>query len=391
MNAVSPLADWALDPAIAHLNHGSYGGIPRAVLAAAGVLRARLEAAPMRFFVLDWQGELDRARGALAAFLHAPADRLVFVPNATTGVAIALGSLDLEAGDELVTTSHAYRACKNQLVRVATARGARVVTVPIALPFDPDAVVDAVLAALAPRTRLVLLDHVTSPTALVLPIERIVPACAARGIAVLVDGAHAPGQLELDVGALLAAGVTWYAGNHHKWLCGPKGSGFLAVAPGAAARPVVTSHGASAEYGPANRLHAELDWPGTHDPVPHLALPAALDEVARLGGGWPAVRARNHALAVELRARLVDAFGGGPQHLLADERSLGTMAAIPIALPAGVAPLALEHQLLRDGWEVPIVDFAAGPLVRVSAHLYNESADADRLAAKLRALGVSLR
>jgi len=391
VDAVSPLADWALDPTIVHLNHGSYGGIPRAVFAEATALRARLEAAPMRFLVLEWQDELDRARADLAAFLQAPAERLVFVPNATTGVAIALGSLELGLGDELVTTSHGYRACKNQLARLATARGARVVTVPIALPYDPDAVVAALTAAITPRTRLALLDHVTSPTALVLPLERIVPAFAARGIPVLVDGAHAAGQLELDVGALVAAGVTWYTGNNHKWLCAPKGTGFLVTAPGAAARPVVTSHGASPEYGPPNRYHAELDWPGTHDPVPHLAVPAAIAEVARLGGGWPAIRARNHALAIELRARLLAALGGGPAHVLAPESSLGAMAALPIALPPNTRPLALEHQLLRDGWEVPIVDFASGPLLRVSAHLYNASHDADRLAAKLRSLGVTLR
>jgi len=155
-------------------------------------------------------------------------------------------------------------------------------------------------------------------------------------------------------------------------------------------RPIVTSHGASPEYGPPIRLHAELDWAGTYDPAPHLAVPVAIAELARLGGGWPAIHARNHALAIELRARLVAALGGSPRHLLAPDSSLAAMAAIPIALPPGVAPLALEHRLLRDGWEVPIVDFASGPLVRVSAHLYNSSSDADRLAGKLRELGVTL-
>ena len=389
MDAASPLADWALDPAIVHLNHGSYGGIPRAVLEASIALHARLEAAPMKFLVLDWQDELDRARAALAAFLHAPAEQLVFLPNATTGVATALGSLALEPGDELVTTAHAYRACKNQLLRVAGARGARVVTVPVPLPFDPDALVAALTAAITPRTKLVLLDHITSPTALVLPLERIAGAFAARGIPVLVDGAHAPGQLELDLGALLAAGVTWYTGNNHKWLCAPKGTGFLVTTR--PVQPVVTSHGASPEYGPPNRLHAELDWMGTYDPVPHLCVPIAIAEVARLGGGWPQIVTRNHALAIDLRARLIAALGGDARHVLAPESSLGTMAAVPIALPPGIAPLQLEHRLLRDGWEVPIVDFAGGPLVRVSAHLYNASGDADRLGAKLRGLGVTLR
>ncbi|MGE5185677.1 MAG: aminotransferase class V-fold PLP-dependent enzyme [Acidobacteriota bacterium] len=386
------LADWALDPDVVHLNHGSYGGCPRAVLDVAHAIRCRLEAAPMRFLVLEWQDEIDRARAALAAFVRAPEDRLAFVPNATTGVAIALASARVDTGDELLTIDHAYRACKNQLVRLAAARGARVVSVPVPLPYDADALVAAIAAAVTPRTRLALLDHVTSPTALKVPLERIVPALAARGIAIVIDGAHAPGQLELDVSALLAAGVTWYAGNNHKWLCAPKGSGFLAIAPDAPPLvPAVTSHGASPEYGPANRLHAELDWMGTHDPTAHLSVPAAIAEVARLGGGWPHTIAKNHALAIELRARLVAHLGGDTRHLLAPNDALGAMAAVPIELPASVPPLALEQQLLRDGWEVPIVDFATGPLVRVSAHLYNEPAQADALAGKLRSLGVRLR
>ena len=333
----------------------------------------------MRFLVLEWQAELDRARVALAQFLGAPAEQLVFVPNATTAVAIALASIALAPDDEVITTSHAYRACKNQLVRT----GARIVTVPIALPYDPDALVAALAAAITPRTKLALLDHITSPTALVLPLERIIPQLRARGIPVLVDGAHAPGQIALDIGAL---GATWYAGNNHKWLCAPKGTGFLvSTTP---ARPVVTSHGASPEYGPPNRLHAELDWMGTHDPTPHLTVPTALATVATLGGGWPAVLARNHALAVEMRARLLDGLGGSA---LALDSSLGTMAAVPITLPPGVAPLQLEADLLRAGWEVPIVDFADGPLVRVSAHLYNEAAQADALARELYARGVRPR
>jgi isopenicillin-N epimerase len=383
---VSPLDRWALAPDVVHLNHGSFGGCPRAVWDAAAALRARLEAAPMRFLVLDWQTELDRARRALAAFVRAPDHQLVFLPNATTAIAIALGSVDLEPGDELLTTDHAYRACKNQLARLAEARGARVVTVPIGLPFDPDATVLAIERATTARTRVALLDHVTSPTALVLPLERIVPGLAARGVATLIDGAHAPGQLPLDIAAI---GATWYAGNSHKWLCAPKGTGFLVATTDV--QPLVTSHGASPEYGPANRLHAELDWAGTYDPTPHLTVPIAIDTVGELGGGWPQTLARNHALVLELRRRVIEGLGGGARHLLAPDDAIGTMAAIPISIPPGATPLALEKRLLADGWEVPIVDFASGPLVRVSAHLYNHAGEADQLAAKLRELGVKLR
>jgi isopenicillin-N epimerase len=380
---VSSIKRWSLDPAIVHLNHGSYGGCPHAVTEAAAAWRARLEAAPMRFMVLDWQNELDRARERLAEFVGAPADRLVFVPNTTVGVAIALNSVELAAGDEIVTTDHAYRACMNQLKRLAAARGATISVVAIPIPFDAGALIDGVARALTPRTRLALFDHITSPTALVLPIAELVALTAARGIQVVVDGAHAPGQVPLDVSAI---GATWYTGNCHKWLCSPKGSGFVVIAEHAAWRPVVTSHGASPEYGPPNRLHAELDWGGTHDPSAHLSVPSALATVAVEGGGWPAIFRRNHALACELRRRLTD--GASP---LAPEDALGCMAAIPIALPPNTTPFELTKQLLRDGWEIPIVDFPRRPMVRVSAHLYNHAGEADLLAAKLRSLGVTIK
>jgi len=379
---VSPIERWALDPSIVHLNHGSYGGCLRRVIDVATVARTRLEAAPMQFLVLHWQAELDRARAALAAFVRTSAERLAFVPGSTTGVAIALHSATIEAGDELVTTSHAYAACRFQLERLASARGARIVVVDIALPFDPDALVAGVAAAITPRTRLALLDHVTSATALRLPVERLVPLFSARGIPVLVDGAHAPGQLDLDVDQL---GATWYVGNCHKWLCAPKASGFLAWSATAAEslRPLVTSHGANPSYGPANRQHAELDWSGTYDPSAQLAVPAAISALADEGGGWPAIYARNHALVIALRDRL-----GGTR--LAPDDALGMMAAIRVALPMGIEPLAFQRALLVDGWEVPIVDFPGGPFVRVSAHLYNHVGEAERLAAKLHALGAQI-
>ena len=381
----SPLDHWALDPAVVHLNHGSYGGCPRAVLEAATRFRDRLEAAPMRFFVLEWQRELDAARAALAAFVHADPERLVFVPGATTGVALALGAAAIDAGDEIVTTSHVYPACRNQLTRLAATRGARLVIVETPLPFDADALVERIAGAITTRTRLAVLDHITSATALVYPLARLLPLFTARGIPVLVDGAHAPGQLALDVDALVTLGATWYVGNNHKWLCGPKASGFLVAAPSAIAaiHPLVTSHGATPSYGPANRFHAELDWSGTHDPCAQLAVPSAIATIAAEGGDWPAVHARNHALALALRDRL------GGARLAADD-AIGSMVAVPIVLPPGLAPLALEKRLLADGWEVPIVDFPGQALVRVSAHLYNHVAQADDLARKLAEVGVRL-
>lgn len=373
MEAASSIQLWALDPSIVHINHGSFGGCLRSVLDHANTVRARLESAPMKFFVLEWQDEIDRARAALARFVGADPAHLVFVPSATAGVAHALAAVPLAAGDEIVMTSHAYAACRYQLERLAASRGVRLVTVEVPLPFDADQLVERTRAAITPRTRLAVFDHVTSPTAIVFPLARLLALCA--GFPTIVDGAHAPGQIALDVGAL---GATYYVGNNHKWLCAPKASGFL-VARGPLA-PLVTSHGANPGHGPANRLHAELDWSGSYDPAAQLAVAAAIEHVGAEGGGWPAIYERNHALALELRARL----GGTP---LAPAEGIGTMAALRLELPPNTRPLALEKRLLADGWEVPIVDFADGPLVRVSAHLYNRAADADALARKLHEVG----
>jgi isopenicillin-N epimerase len=238
--------------------------------------------------------------------------------------------------------------------------------------------VDLVEGAITPRTKLAHLDHITSPTALVFPLARLVPLFGNRGIPVLVDGAHAAGQLPLAVDGI---GATWYVGTNHKWVCGPKASGFLVTQT--PMRPLVTSHGANPNHGPANRLHAELDWAGTYDAAAQLAVPTAIAAVGSEGGGWPAVYERNHALALALRDRL-----GGT--VLAPADAIGTMAALPIELPAGVTPLALQKRLLADGWEVPIVDFPGRPLVRVSAHLYNTVEQADALAAKLHELGAKV-
>jgi isopenicillin-N epimerase len=382
----SPIEQWALSPDVQHVNHGSYGGVPRVVFEAAHELRTTLEAAPMKFLVLQWQDAIDAARVALADFIGAPIERLAFMPNATTGVAIAIMSTPLQYGDEIVVTDHGYRAVKNQLVRACEASGAKLVTARLPLPFDEDATVAAITAAVTARTRVLLLDHITSPTGLVLPIERIVRLLASRGLTVIIDGAHAAGQLALDVRALLEAGVSWYAGNNHKWLCAPKGSGFLVAAPHLPTpRPVITSHGGAPEYGPTNRLHAELDWMGTHDPTAHLTVPAAITAIAQMANGWRHAIARNHALAVEMRGRLAAALGGD---VLAPDSCIGTMGAVAIELPPNTKALALEKQLLRENWEVPIVDFVHGPLVRLSAHLYNHVEQADALAEKLLAAGV---
>lgn len=391
-------AHWDLDPEVVFLNHGSFGACPRAVLEAQRELRARLEREPVRFMLRELEPALDAAREALGAFVGVPADELAFVRNATAAVSTVLASLTIArapgertaiaAGDELLTTDHAYNACRNALERAATRVGARVVVARLPLPVrDAGQLRDAVLSAVTPRTRFALLDHVTSPTALVLPVAELARALEARGVITLVDGAHAPGMLPLDVDAL---GARYYTGNCHKWICAPKGAAFLWVRRDArdGLRPLVTSHGASSPRArdPASGRDAfreEFDWTGTDDPTPALVVPAALRVMeALVPGGWPELMARNHALAVRARGLLMRALG--QDEPLAPASLLGAMATVP--LPPGRGPVArsalqadpLQARLLdRHGVEVPVIPWPAlgARLLRVSAQVYDDVAE----------------
>src|SRR6185295_838133 len=218
---------WQLDPSVAFLNHGSFGACPRAVLDAQDAWRARLEAEPVRFMNIELEPGLDVARAAVGAFVGCDPDDVAFVPNATTGVNTVVRSLDLSPGDELLTTDHVYNACRNVLHAVADKARARVVVAAVPFPLkSADVVVESVVGHVTPRTKLALLDHVTSPTGLVFPVLRLVAELANRGVASLVDGAHAPGMLPLDLRTL---GAAYYTGNFHKWTCAPKGAAMLWV------------------------------------------------------------------------------------------------------------------------------------------------------------------
>jgi isopenicillin-N epimerase len=379
---------WPLDRDVVFLNHGSFGACPAEVLRHQAALRAELEAEPVRFLSRELDGRLDAARAALAAFVGADPDDLAFVTNATSGVNAVLRSRAFAAGDELLTTDHAYNACRNALAFVAERWGARVVVVPVPFPVaSPDAVVDAVLAKVTPRTRLALLDHVTSPTGLILPVERLTAALRGRGVDVLIDGAHAPGMLPLDLTAL---GATYYSGNCHKWLCAPKGSAFLWVRRDRQldVRPLTISHGASAVRPGRSRFRLEFDWTGTTDPTAWLTVPRAIEYLGGLlPGGWPALMARNHALAVEARGLLGEALGTPPP---CPDAMLGSLASVRLPDGDGAAgwrrvdPL---QQRLFEGWgiEVPVMTWPAPPrrLLRISAQLYNRREHYERLAGAL--------
>ncbi|MBT8207697.1 MAG: aminotransferase class V-fold PLP-dependent enzyme, partial [Acidimicrobiia bacterium] len=236
---------WRLDPEITFLNHGSFGATPTTVLDRQEALRDQMEAEPVRFFERDLETMWDTAQQALADFVGADVDDIAFVTNATAGVNAVLRSLTFEPGSEIIVTDHGYEACRNAVEYVAKRSSATVVVVPIPFPpADQASVTDAIADAVTPRTVLALVDHVTSPTGLVFPVGDIVAALEHRGVDVLVDGAHAPGMLDLDIDAI---GAAYYTGNCHKWMCAPKGVGFLHVRRDrqSAVVPTVISHGAS--------------------------------------------------------------------------------------------------------------------------------------------------
>ena len=386
---------WLLERDVSYLNHGSFGACPDPVLEAQRVWRERLEAHPVRFLDRELEHHLDEARHRVGAFLRADPDGLAFVPNATTGVSTVLGSLRFRAGDELLAGDHEYNATLNALRAAAARDGARVVIVPLPFPIrDPSQAVEAYLNAVTDRTRFALVSHVTSPTALVLPVEAIVRELDRRGVDTLVDAAHAPGMIEVDVGRL---GAAYWTGDGHKWLCAPRGSGILHVRADLRDRihPLVVSHGANAERAHRPRFRLEFDWPGTVDPTPHLSLPAAIRYVGGIhDDGWSGLMAANRALARHARDALCAALG---VRAPAPDDMLGAMAAVPLPGLAATAPAAERLQAdLRDedGIEVPVIPFpvaaarddGVGPsqlLVRVSAQVYNRPEEYDALAAVL--------
>jgi isopenicillin-N epimerase len=376
---------WLLDPAITFLNHGSFGAAPKAVLAKQNELRVQLEREPVRFMVRELEPLLDEARATLAKFIGADPAAIAFVPNATAGVNAVLRSLDLDRHDELLVTTHEYNASRNALEYVAGLAGAKVVAVDVPFPIGfSDEIVERVLAAVTDRTRLLLIDHVTSQTGLIFPIARLIAELNSRGIDTLVDGAHAPGMFPLNLDSLSAA---YYTGNLHKWVCAPKGAAFLYVRENRrlGIRPVAISHGANATRTDRSRFHLEFDWPGTFDPSACLSVPTALEFMASLvNGGWPEVVQRNHELALRARDLLCHRLGIDPP---APDDMLGSMAAVPLPEGRPYVPtlygdplqdaLFYEHNI-----EVPIHPWPHQPkrVLRVSAQLYNEIGDYEKLA-----------
>ena len=363
--------EWALDPEFLTVNHGSFGATPRVVLAAQQDLQRRLEAQPSRFMRTVWPDALRHAADRLGAFIGADGKDIAFVENATTGCNAVLRSLRLEADDEIVVLTHGYNAVRNTVRFVCERAGARMVEATVPFPHpEADTIVANIAAVLTPRTRLAVVDHITSGSALVLPLQRIVAACHDAGVPVLVDGAHGPAQVPLDVRAL---GADWYSGNCHKWLCAPKGSAFLYTHPQWQddLHPTTISHGLGKGY------LEEFDWTGTRDPGAWLATGVAIDFHRRLGG--EALMTRNIALAADATAVLARRLNTEPGASGALAGSMGVVR-LPIAVaPTAEHSLALRERLLAAGTDAPTHVHGGAIWLRISAAAYNELEDYERL------------
>jgi isopenicillin-N epimerase len=370
--------EWGLNWNWLHVNHGSFGATPRAVLTLQQDWRRRMEAEPGWFMHRVLPAALRTAAQKVGAFIGADAKDIVFVENATAGCNAVLRSIRLDLGDEVLVLSHGYNAVRNTVRYVTERAGARMIEAAVPFPrTQSKAILASIGEALTSRTRLAIIDHITSSSAFVLPINDVVAFCHSAGVPVLIDGAHGPGQLPLN---LRATGADWYVGNCHKWLCAPKGCGFLWAAPERQPdlHPVTISHG----FGKGFR--AEFDWTGTADRTAFLCVGAAIDFHCSLGGS--ALMARNAVLAAEATALLCERLDVEP----GSEGTLaGAMSVVRLPLAGSATQeraIALRERLLSEHADVPVHVIDGGLWIWISAHAYNEIDDYERLANILRTI-----
>jgi isopenicillin-N epimerase len=381
---------WGLAPGLVFLNHGAFGACPKPVLKAQEELRREMEASPVQFLWRRFEERLEPSRRELARFVGARPQEIVFVGNATTGVNAVLRSLQLRHGDEILTTSLDYNACRNVLVESARASGARLIVAEVPFPVKSAAeVVEAVLSKVTSRTRIAMLDHVTSATGVILPLPKLIGELTQRGVETLVDGAHAPGMLALNLAKL---GATYYAANLHKWVCAPKGAAFLWVREDKQGeiQPPVISHGNNRTRAGYNPFQDRFDWPATFDPTAWFCVKDAIRWMSELtSGGWRALREHNHELAVGARKLLCAKLGVEPP---CPESMLGSLATIPLPADFPDKPrrekIDAEQAVLYDRYsiEVPLFRSEKPPRrsFRISAQIYNSMAEYEYLAEILR-------
>jgi isopenicillin-N epimerase len=369
-----------LDPGTVFLNHGSFGACPREVFDAWQRWQREMERNPVQFLGRRSAALLGQARAALAGYVGTAAADLVFVPNATTGVNTVARSLGLQPGDEVLTTDHEYGACDATWQRLCQASGARIVRVEVPLPFEREGFVERLLQAATPRTRIVFASHISSTTALIFPVAELCRAARRHGLLTLIDGAHAPGQIALDLDAI---GADFYTGNAHKWLCAPKGAAFLHARPEHHERlhaPVTSwgdaegtgGHAGFEAYLGRGVLERRLQWQGTRDLSAFLAVPAAIEFQRR--HDWDAVRRRCHAMAVALMHRVATRHGLPP---IGRDDDFAQM--VPLPVPHQDAEALRERLFDKHGIEVPVTQHGGRTFVRVSVQGYNSDADLQAL------------
>lgn len=389
--AKSPLRKhWSLDPRVVFLNHGSFGACPKVVLRHQAELRGRMEAEPLQFLWRNHDAMLHDARVSLARFLGVKTKDLVFTTNATTAVNAVVRSWPLKRGDEILTTNFDYNACRNVLAEAARKAGAKVIVAEIPFPIrSADVVVERVLSAVTSRTRFAMLDHVTSNTALVIPVARIARELEQRGVRVLIDGAHAPGMLPLNPSKLHAS---WYTGNLHKWVCAPKGAAFLWAREDSREflQPAVISHGNNSHRDGFEAWQDRFDWPGTFDSTAWFSVPKAIETIGNiLPSGWPEVREHSRALVLSARRMLCESLG---VEAPCPASMIGSMATIP--LPARFQKVVQPDRIVPEyvrlfeeyGIEVPFVKIGDLRCFRISAHLHNSAEEYVYLAEAIKRL-----
>ena len=368
---------WSLDEEVVFLNHGSFGACPNFVLDEQLKWRNRLELEPVRFFEREALPALKLSRQSLSTILKCDADDLALIDNATSGVNTILRSLVFERGDEILVPDHAYQACRNAIDFVAQRWGAKVVICSIPFPISGHSeVVDLLISKISNRTKLVMIDTVTSPTGLRMPFEELSKEFEERGVEVLVDAAHGPGMIPLNLEKL---GASYVTGNCHKWLCAPKGSAFLYVRKDLQDKihPLCISHGATFPLGDTTRFRHEFDWTGTQDISSWCSLPEVITGMTNIGAGnWNNIMETNRSLALKGRTLIADSLGSEipcPDEMIASIATIRiskeTMGGIPIHEPD-----PLHDSLLDDyGVQVPVWGWPSpkGRYIRISAQLYN--------------------
>lgn len=386
-----PTNEWTLDPTLTFLNHGSYGSVPRSVQEAQAEVRARMERDPVRFFKVDLERMMDEVRERIGALVHCRATDIAPMPNATVALCTVLNNTKLGPGDEVLITDHEYMSIVNELERVCAATGARVVKAKVPFPIEnAEQVTEAVLGAATPRTKIAFIAHITSATSLIFPVTAIVRGLMSRGIEVCVDGAHTPGQIEVDVRGLAP---TYYVGSFHKWLSCPKGSGFLYVRSDKQAgfRPHALSSRAHKVRPERALFLRDFDYVGTNDYSAMLCVPQAIDALrGMIPGGLTALYRSNHELALKAREIVCRALGVSAP---APEAMIGSMVTIPLPEPSAEMMSRgteyddpLQDELYhRHRIVVPIWRLSADNrrVIRVSAHQYNTTEQFETLAQAL--------